>query len=307
MYTLSEKEKKLIPHFSLSEVSEAGHALFEVKELNGNTARKKMNMFTPHRKDFYGFLLVKEGSHRHWVDFVSYDIKPGNLYFTAPNQVLLKEKNAPVYGMMVAFTEEFLAMQDRGELRNLPVLLNPDNRHELPLSEVDMHFINDLMKQMLWEFKTTGADWKNGMLQSYVNILLIYISRIYMRGCSSIENLPGSKQLLQRMQLLMNEKITELHQVSDYAQLLHVTPGHLNDTIKAITGKTATAFIQERLVLEAKRSLFYADCSVKEIAYQLGFEDAAYFNRFFKKITGETPVGFRQQSRLRSSFSSTYL
>jgi AraC-like DNA-binding protein len=60
-------------------------------------------------------------------------------------------------------------------------------------------------------------------------------------------------------------------------------------------GKTVTDMIQERIVMEAKRLLFHSDLSVKEIGYSLGFEDAAYFNRAFKKKAGTTPLEFRQQ------------
>ncbi|RFM26530.1 helix-turn-helix domain-containing protein [Deminuibacter soli] len=302
MQFLSDKEKRAIPHFSLSESSEAGHALFEIKEVDGHTAKKKPHVFIPHRKDYYFFFLVKDGYNRHWVDFVSYETKPGNLYFTVPHQVHLKEKTTPVSGLFLAFTEEFLALQDRHELRDLPILLNPDNRHELVLSELENVFLNDLMMHMLCEFKT-NHDWKSSMLQSYLNILLVYVSRVYTRSNSAANSLAGSRQMVNRMKTLVNEQFHELHQASDYAQLLHVSPGHLNDTIKAYTGRTATSLIQERLIVEAKRLLFHGDLQVKEIAYQLGFEDAAYFNRFFKKLTGETPASFRLHSRDREKYN----
>lgn len=301
MHSLNGKDKKLIPHFSLRESSEAGHSMFEIKEVSGPLAANNPHLFVPHRKDYYFFFLVKEGYSRHWVDFVSYETKPGNLYFATPNQVLLKEKNGHVGGLFIGFTEEFLALQNRDELRDLPVLLNPDNRHELLLSELENNFLNDLMLHMLCEFKT-GGDWKSSMLQSYLNILLVYVSRIYTQTATAAGAIPGSRQMVNRMKTLVNEKFQELHQASDYAQLLHVSPGHLNDTIKSYTGRTATSLIQERLMVEAKRLLFHGDLQIKEIAYQLGFEDAAYFNRFFKKIAGETPASFRQQTRDREQY-----
>ncbi len=78
--------------------------------------------------------------------------------------------------------------------------------------------------------------------------------------------------------------------------MLYVTPGHLNDLIKSVTGKTAKQIIDEKRVVEAKRLLFWGKHSVKEIAGHLNFEDDAYFNRFFKKHTGQTPALFQKNN-----------
>ena len=78
---------------------------------------------------------------------------------------------------------------------------------------------------------------------------------------------------------------------------LYITPGYLNDTIKAATGKTAKQIIDEKRIVEAKRLLFWGEQSAKEISNQLNFEDDAYFNRFFKKHTGQTPAQFQKNTR----------
>jgi len=290
------RQKSIIPHYSLKETSEDGNSIFEIKELDGTRARVSNHLFVAHRKDYYFFFLAKKGSNRHWIDFVSHEVSAGNLYFTLPHQVHLKERNAPVSGTLLAFTEEFLLPQEQGSWKELPILQNPDDRHELKLSEADLAFLNDLFAQMFGEF-TQQRDWKKGMLQSYLKIFLVYLSRLYTRQFPATLAPSGSQWLVRRMNELVNERYDSLHQVSDYAGLLNVTPGHLNDTIREQTGRTATSLIQERIILEAKRVLFHADLSVKEIAYSLGFGDAAYFNRFFKRLTGETPVGFRTAIR----------
>ena len=85
--------------------------------------------------------------------------------------------------------------------------------------------------------------------------------------------------------------------MAEYADMLYVTPGHLNDLIKSVTGKTAKQIIDEKRVVEAKRLLFWGQHSVKQIAGHLNFEDDSYFNRFFKKHTGETPALFQKNIR----------
>ena len=84
-------------------------------------------------------------------------------------------------------------------------------------------------------------------------------------------------------------------QVTFYAKKLFISAGHLNDTIKKMTGKNAKSFINERRILEAKRLLFWTETSIQEVAWKTGFKDPAYFTRFFKKHTGVLPASFQKQ------------
>jgi AraC family transcriptional activator of pobA len=296
----AEKEKSIIPVYSLQESSELGSRLFEVRELNNPAVHRDPSFFLPHRKDYYFFFLVKKGYNRHWIDFVSYEVKPRHLYFTVPQQVHLKERSEPVQGTLLTFTDEFLALQDQNLLKHLPILQNLDDRHEIALDDADISFLDNLLMQMLAEFNQQN-DWKKSMLQSYLEIFLVYLSRIYTKQFNVNSAAANGQALVKRMKNLLDEQYAGLHQVSDYAQQLNVTPGHLNDTIKQHTGKNATTIIQERIMLEAKRILFHTDLPVKEIAWRLGFEDAAYFNRFFKRLAAETPMQFRGSIREKYS------
>ena len=82
--------------------------------------------------------------------------------------------------------------------------------------------------------------------------------------------------------------------VSLIAKQLFVNSNYLNSSIKNLTGKTASAHIQEKVLLEAKSFLLHTDLQVSEIAFKLGFENTSYFNRFFKKNTNLTPTEYRR-------------
>jgi AraC family transcriptional activator of pobA len=97
--------------------------------------------------------------------------------------------------------------------------------------------------------------------------------------------------------LLVNEHYSEKHDVAAYANMLNMSAGHLGEVIKQQSGKTAIELIHERLTLEAKRLLFHTENSIKEISFELGFEDASYFNRFFKRISEQTPLAYRNDTR----------
>jgi AraC-like DNA-binding protein len=100
--------------------------------------------------------------------------------------------------------------------------------------------------------------------------------------------------LFRNFQKLINQQYRTLRLPKEYAELLYITPNHLNALCREMVGKTAGDLIRDRVLLEAKRLLTNADMSITEIAYDLNFEDNSYFNRFFKKQVGKTPDNFRK-------------
>jgi AraC family transcriptional activator of pobA len=295
MSTLTAPEKNVIPNYPLLKNDGDGVMMIDVREANGIDIVIDPAFLLPHRKDYYMFVFVEEGSSRHWVDFAPYTIKPGHFYFTVPQQVHLKEDTQPMKGLITFFTEEFMLLEENRMLRRLPVILNPAGAHELVLSPDDKAFIEDVMRKMLGEYNNAG-DWHNQMLTSWLRVLVIYLSRLYTEQFG--ENKTTQNHcLLKNYQELISEHHAELHDVAAYASLLNLTPGYLNDVVKQQSGKKAISHIHNRLVVEAKRRLLHTELSVKQIADELGFEDAAYFNRFFKRLTDSTPVGYRLKIR----------
>jgi len=245
----------------------------------------------PHRKDYYFFVLVRQGSSRHWIDMTPYTLKADTFYFTTPHQIQLKEEAEPLTGIIMAFTEEFLAMEENSSLKQLPIIQNPYNGHELSLSPQDVIFVEDIMDKTYAEYLSKNT-WKQGMLTAYIKVLLIYLSRLYTEQYSNAELVPN-RVLLKKYLSKIEESYLNEHEVTAYADMLNISAGHLSEVVKEQSGKPAITHIHERLILEAKRLLFHTEQSIKEIAFQLGFEDASYFNRFFKRITNHTPVEYR--------------
>ena len=123
-------------------------------------------------------------------------------------------------------------------------------------------------------------------------VLLTYLSRLYTAQFKG-EDVSGEKLLLRKFQAKIDECFRESHEVADYASLLHISAGHLSEVVKSQSGKPAIKHIHERLVMEARRLLFHTDHALKDIAFDLGFSDTSYFNRFFKRETGVTPAEYR--------------
>jgi AraC family transcriptional activator of pobA len=180
-------------------------------------------------------------------------------------------------------------------LSNLPLIQNLQKGHELILTEADIEFVEDIIAKINTEYESPG-EWQQRMLTAYLTVLLTYLSRLYTEQYKD-KDISTEKLLLKKFQAKINECYRELHEVGDYASVLHISAGHLSEVIKLQTGKPAIKHIHERIVLEARRLLFHTNNSLKEIAFDLGFSDASYFNRFFKRETGTTPAGYRTNIR----------
>lgn len=283
-----------VPLYPLERTSRRASKDFEIVRHAGLTQPQKDLFFVPHRKDFYLFAFITSGSSRHWIDMVPYTLKPGRLYFSSPQQVFLKEEGI-FEATAICFTQAFLDMEDAAFFNQLPIIQNRYNGHELVLSPEDIAFTSDICGKLLEEFEN-GHGWRNSMLLSYLRILLIHLSRFYSEQFTA-DGISADRDLLNRFKALVGEHFTESHDVAAYAGMLNLSAGHLGDLIKKQSGKTPIGHIHDRLLLEAKRMLFHTDSSMKEIAFELGFEEASYFNRFFKRLTAVTPLAYRSAIR----------
>jgi AraC family transcriptional activator of pobA len=293
MYAVDTEIK--IPKYPLAPDPITGSKIFSINKADCSVNYLLKDFLVPHRKDYYFWAFVRQGNSRHWIDMKPYQLKPDTFYFSIPHQVHLKEESKPITGMTVAFTDEFLALEENSLLAQLPIIKNPDSGHELSLTPADVIFIEDILEKIHTENRL-GSSWQSSMLMSYMRILFIYLSRLYTEQFSKRNTVPD-RVLLKRYLSKIEESYTNYHDVTYYADVLNISAGHLGDVVKAQSGKSAIGHIHERLILEAKRLIFHTDQSIKEIAFGLGFEDASYFNRFFKRITGDTPANYRATIR----------
>jgi len=293
MHTYSGAQ--IIPNYAFEPHKSSGNPMFRIQRNNTSVHYRRSEFLVPHRKDYYFMAFIKIGSNRHWIDMISYTLKPNTFYFTSPHQVHLKEEGGPLTGISLSFTKDFLASDNDGAMKALPIIQNPLNGHELTLNAQDVQFVEDVLEKILTEYASKEA-WQHTMLLSYMKILLVYLSRLYVEQFNGKDQAAESI-LLKKYLSRIDESYTQQHEVTAYADMLNISAGHLSEVVKEQSGKPAIAHIHERLILEAKRLLFHTDNSMKEIAFHLGFEDASYFSRFFKRITGHTPLHYRTNFR----------
>lgn len=283
-----------LPVYSLVPDKSTNNKNFRVYNFEGNLPDEG-DLLLPHRKDYYLIVLMRKGGTRQWIDMTPFTLKSNTVYFYVPNRIIVKEGIEELWSTGIAFTKEFLSLQENASLTKLPILESPHGGHELLLTDENLEYVEDLLTKINIEYKKPNH-WQQQMLAAYLTLLLTYLSRLYFEQYNAQES-SQEKNLLKDYQAKINESFRELKEVGDYASLLNISAGHLSEIVKNQSGKPAIKHIHERLVLEARRLLFHTNHSLKEIAFELGFSDASYFNRFFKREAALTPAAYRSKIR----------
>jgi AraC-like DNA-binding protein len=249
-----------------------------------------------HRHNYFEVLFFTKGSGKHMIDFDVHDIKPQSLHFVSAGQVHAMNRSPDTKGYVIAFSREFMFLNtnDTSVLNDFPAF-NKTAEPVLSLSNELCAEMESLVKNMEAVYQSSDP-YKEKILGSFISILLFKCKSLVNMSAGS-KNDAASAHIMQRFNSLLEEKFIELHKVNEYAELMNVSPNHLSESIKKVTGKTAGDLIQDRLILEAKRILLHSPITAKEIAYHLNFNDPSYFSRFFKSNTGLSPEEFRKQSR----------
>jgi AraC-like DNA-binding protein len=276
-----------IPSLNLKQVRPDGNGDFEIYRVNKALVPGNTLFLQPHRRNFYQFAFVFEGNSRFWADLQYYSFEPGKIYFTGPSQVLVKEIQLPLDGIILCFTKEFLQMA--ALIDRLPVL-NSNKAIVFKPSAKERKEMKATLHQLLDEVAKKD-ELSLLSLVSGLGTFLVQISRLYNQFPEEIDT-PQKGKITEFLRLV-NSGFSKHHLVAEYAELLNITAGHLNDLVKKHTGKTALLCIQERIMLEAKYMLFHKTDPIKAIAFALGFSEASYFSQFFKRQMGISPEDYR--------------
>ncbi len=250
----------------------------------------------PHRHDdFYEILFLTQGEGIHTIDFQNYPVKPNTIFFLSPGQIHELYLSEDVKGYIFLFTSSFYHFNktDPYKLFELPFFYNL-NQETPPIyleNETEKQVITELFKNAIYENQQNLTDSEEA-IRALLDLILIQCKRIY--PLSKIEEKANKgKILVKRFKQLIEEKSQENLSVKDYASLLAITPNYLSETVKSVTGRTSTDLINDRMIMEIKRFLTHTDLGISEIAYQLNFSDQSYFSKYFKKLTNQSPLEFR--------------
>lgn len=242
-----------------------------------------------HRHDYYHMMIFEKGAGMHSIDFSEHAITDRTIFFVRPGQIHQLQLNARSTGYILQFGAEFT----QGREKAAGQLLRKASSHSY-YEMNDLHFsrLLHLLRETLQEF-TDKPERYEEVIRANLDVLLISLIRLQSENANSPGDSHTQEQLDRFMQLL-EANITTVKQVSAYAAMMNISPYQLNAITRQLLGKNSSEVLNDQVILEAKRYLRSTDSQVKEIAYQLGYEDPSYFIRFFKKHTGLSPAAFRE-------------
>ena len=253
----------------------------------------------PHRLAFHEIALITAGAGELELDGIALPFAPRRALLTLPGETrrwrLSPGAREPLAGHLVFFEADFFNafFGDARFLENLPLMAAGAERRSLAGAPRAFDALVDAAGAMRDELRSVREDSSHA-LRAQAYGLLVALQRLV--GDRAPVPADAARALARRFTLLLDERVALGDSVTRLAELLHVTPRHLNQCVQAAGGRTASEAIHARRMLEARRLLMRTDVGIGAIAERLNFSDASYFVRFFKREAGLTPLEFRRRS-----------
>jgi AraC-like DNA-binding protein len=241
-----------------------------------------------HRKTYYFFLFMIKGRTRQWVDLQPHDIRQNEMLFIVPHQIhrLPSARHGKDY-FKLGFDAHFLSLLPK----QYPFLVDPLNNPKVkfsPQAAARIRSVFGFLKDLL-----ATPDGDPALILAHINSLMTEINAAYFSSGKTVAGGRLSKYM--QFKQLAEEHLTEHLTVEEIARSLSLNTNSLYYLVKQYAGVSPRQYINRRLILEAMRHLYYSEsASVKELAFQLGFNDPEYFARLFKREAGKSVSGFIQ-------------
>ena len=274
--------------FTLSPLAKAGMI---VKNMAGTADVSEHDHSRPHRDDHYLFMFAVGGDLIINVDFETKKIAAPMMLLIFPGQIHHTVSSSHLQGWGISIDptlidKEFQMIFERGFQGPLSIsIASSFYGHAFTLLEA-MEKLQGISEN---PFQLRAS---HSILDALMGLLAGETIRANNYGKTKANRAAVIEQAFMQ---LVKLHYKEWKQPARYAAELNISVAHLYDTIKSITGDSVSAYIQQYCMLEAKRMLCFTKSTVKEISYELGYDDSVYFGKLFKKVTGFSPLQFRQQ------------
>jgi AraC family transcriptional regulator, transcriptional activator of pobA len=246
----------------------------------------------PTRASTHTIIFLTSGVATMNIGFQKVEIHKNECLIVPAGQVFGYDKYEVNKGFLCTFDNDFLLGKIGSsdllkEFEFLNIWANPVIKLDHKLAK----YLQQTFQRVFDEYSANGLKNTN-LIQAYFIAALCDLKLIYKP--LSQNKSKTAVALTNKFKELLHKYIKEKHLVSDYASMLNVSPNHLNKSVKEITQKPVTKWIDETLVLEAKVLLFQTNFSISEISTELGIIDSSYFSRLFKKHEGCSPAMYRK-------------
>jgi len=254
----------------------------------------QQKLLQPRRLTSYFIVLIDGGSITYNLDLQDITLTDGHLLFAMPNQVFIPPtKTANLKYFKVLFNENTLALLPQ----QFPFLVNPLNSQTLIFDNTTRTRVRKVFEILNQIHQIDEPPTDIEIILAYLNTLLAELNSAYFKNKEPINILNSNLSKFIEFKLMVETQLTEQPPENAIAEKLALTTNSLYRIVKEYAGVSPKDFFTNRLIIEAQRKLQYSTLSVKELAYELGFNDPDYFSRFFKKCTGKSVNEFLKTRR----------
>lgn len=221
--------------------------------------------------------------------------RPNMLTFISPFHITAFEQTGSMKGIVFLFSESFInhSFQNNQFHKDFPFFWSSQNNFFI--DNVSTQLFLQLGDKIIHEYQHLGP-CSEIIIRDYLHIFMMQAKRV-STSPAFVEDNSAEFRLLQQFYLLVNNSFPILKSVESAAAILHVTPTYLWSAVKKLTNQTPLQIINQRLITEAKSLLLQSTLTISEIGYRLQFKEKSHFTRFFKNITGVTPIDFSRLSK----------
>ena len=284
-----EPKRNTIPVHRLGDETDQGFQLEKIDIFS--RAIKDAILLEMHRDDHYIFVLQEKGFSKGVVDFEAFEISGNMIVCILPGQVHgYSFADDEVTGWFVALDPGLIPDALRSVLED-PLLF----RKPLSVAPAGMAELLQCLGLAFALQQRPSSPYCRQATYSLLACFTAIIAELYTcREGMPADSISRTRSITREFRKMLTMGYKTLKSPGEYAAALHLSLSYLNEAVKETTGFTVSYWIQQEIVLEAKRLLYYSSCNVKEIAHELGYEDHTYFSRMFKKMVGRTPLEFRR-------------
>lgn len=285
-----------VPNFTLYGEDE-GYAFPDLLHCETISERSRIHDWhiRPHRHhELYQFFWMASGVGRIFIEDRDHPLAPPMAVLVPPLTVHGFDYDHTTEGLVITVPAIVVA-ETLGDRTDLLSRLSSPAVLPLAHNREESREIERLFAAVATEHGQ-NRDGRGQSLRYLTGLVALWFSRLIGAfEAQAPDHRDNSLAFVHRLQQLIDSRFRDGAGVQDYADLLGVTPTHLSRLCRETIGRPASALIHERRLLEARRLLVYTTMSVSQIAYELGFQDPAYFSKFFARKMGCTPSGFRER------------
>ncbi len=269
----------------------------EVISLQKLVAEHKQELVKPHRTDFYHVFLFNNCSPIHLIDFNPIQIQPFTPLFINKNRIHRFDPSLKYEGYLLVFTDNFFCTNssDFNYLQSTVLFSDFTDNQGFQIGNKIFKQLYNICNAINTELTLPADKTQHAILKNLLHNFLLISEREKLKHNFVELKIGADFDQALRFKELLEKNFKKLKNVEEYAKKLNISEKRLRKAILNTMDKAPKKLIDERILLEAKRLLAYDNKPIKEICFELGFEEPTNFIKYFRKHTGKTPSEFREE------------